>query len=93
MEVTGAMIMNVCIPPEHDVGIKTITKPETSGYAVPQVEMQCLVKNYGANPEVTDVQMEVIKCEAGPLIIEEYFDGTFHQKTGQLTTGNNHLQM
>jgi hypothetical protein len=75
MEVTGAMIMNVCIPPDHDVGIKAITKPETSGYAVPEVEMQCLVKNYGANAEVTDVQMEVIKCEAGPDILDEHFDG------------------
>jgi hypothetical protein len=77
MEVTGAMIQNVCIPPEHDVGIKEISKPETSGYAVPEVPMQCLIKNYGANPETTDVQMEVIKCEAGPWIMEEYFDGSF----------------
>jgi hypothetical protein len=76
-EIDAAMFQNTYIPPEHDVQIKEITKPESSGYAIPEVPMQCLVKNSGNNSEVTDVQMEVIKCEAGPWIMEEYFDGTF----------------
>jgi len=74
-EIDAMMFQNVYQKPEHDVGIKEITKPETSGYAVPEVPMQCLVKNYGLHPEVTDVQMEVIKCEAGPPVIEEDFSG------------------
>jgi hypothetical protein len=84
-EIDASMFQNVYIPPEHDVGIKEIVKPEGSGYAVPEVPMQVLVKNYGANPEVTDVQMEVIKCEAGPLILEEYFDGSTFPPDGWQT--------
>jgi hypothetical protein len=72
-EVTASMFMNGCIPPEHDVGVKEITAPE-DGYAVDPVYPQVLVKNYGNHSEVTDVQFEVIKCEAGPLLLEEGFD-------------------
>jgi hypothetical protein len=75
-EVTGSMLMNACVPKEHDVGVKEILSPQ-DGYATGDIEMKVLVKNYGNNSETTDVQFEIIKCEAGPLIAEEYFDGTF----------------
>jgi len=72
-EADGSMIMNGCIPPEDDVGVKEIVEPQ-DGYAVDPINPVVLVKNYGNNSEITDVQFEVIKCEAGPLILEEHFD-------------------
>jgi hypothetical protein len=38
------------------------------------MDMTITVKNQGNNTETFDAQMEIIKCEAGPLIYEEYFD-------------------
>jgi hypothetical protein len=75
-EITGSIIQSPCIPPEHDVGIKSIIAPE-DGYATPAMDIQALVKNYGNNSETTDVQFEIIKCEAGPPINEANFSGTF----------------
>ena len=72
-EITASMFIQQCIPPEHDVGVKSIVKP-ADGPAVDPMEIQLLVKNYGNNSEVTDVQFEIIKCEAGPLLLEEEFD-------------------
>jgi hypothetical protein len=75
-EYACAMIRSQCIPPEHDVGVKAIVKPTQSGHAVPNMEMELLIKNYGANPETFDAQMEIIKCEnSGEFLLEEYFDG------------------
>jgi hypothetical protein len=75
-EIACAMISAPCIPPEHDIGIKSLDYPVT-GPAYPDMEMMMTVKNSGNNTETFDAQMEIIKCEAGPLILEEYFDGTF----------------
>jgi hypothetical protein len=75
-EYACAMIRSPCIPPEHDVGVKAILKPTTSGHAIPEMEMELLVKNYGNNTETFDAQMEIIKCEdSGEFLFEEYFDG------------------
>ena len=75
-ECAAACFENGCIPPDHDVGVKKILKPEASGYAVPSMEMELLVKNYGINPETFDAQMEIIKCESsGEYLLEEHFDG------------------
>jgi hypothetical protein len=75
-ELACAMIQEPCIPPEHDVGVKAIVKPTQSGYAVPEMEMELLLKNYGNNTETFDAQMEIIKCESsGDYLLEEHFDG------------------
>ena len=76
MEITASMFVADCIPPEHDVGVKAIVKPSASGHAVPDMEMELLVKNYGANPETFDAQMEIIKCEdSGEFLLDEDFSG------------------
>jgi hypothetical protein len=75
-EITCSAIIADCIPPEHDVGVKAILKPTESGHAVPEMEMELLVKNYGANPETFDAQMEIIKCESsGTFLLDEDFSG------------------
>ena len=75
-EITCSMLMEDCVPPEHDVGVKQILKPVASGHAVPEMEMELLVKNYGNNTETFDAQMEIIKCESsGDYLLEEHFDG------------------
>ncbi len=75
-EITGSMIMYGCVPPEHDVGIKSIDKP-ADGYALPIINPEVTVKNWGNNSEYTDVQFEIIKCEAGPSLVYEDFSGSF----------------
>lgn len=75
-QITGSMIMAPCIPPEHDVGVKSIDKPE-DGCARPEMDIEVTVKNSGNNAETFDVQFEIIKCEAGPLLMEEDFSGDF----------------
>jgi hypothetical protein len=75
-EITASMLMSPCIPPEHDVGVKSIDSPVT-GPCDDNMPMLVTVKNSGNNTETFNAQMEVIKCEAGPYIMEEYFDGTF----------------
>jgi hypothetical protein len=73
VQVTASCFENLCEPPEHDVAIKSIDSPAT-GRAEPDMPMTITVKNQGNNTETFDAQMEIIKCEAGPLIYEEYFD-------------------
>jgi len=74
-EITASMIPYVAFKPEHDVGIKKILYPE-SGYAVEEVPMQVEVKNYGNNTEITDVQMDIIRCEgSGEFLLDEDFSG------------------
>jgi hypothetical protein len=73
-EITASMIMAPCIPPEHDVGIKSIDSP-SSGPCVDDMPMLVTVKNSGNNTETFNAQMEVIKCEAGPLVMDEDFSG------------------
>jgi hypothetical protein len=60
---------------DHDVGVYYIDID--SGYAFPDYPMQVRVKNYGGNPETTDVQMWVDNYEDGEMILEENFSGTF----------------
>jgi hypothetical protein len=71
-ECSGTAIPFDCIPPEHDVALQKIVRPE-DGYAYDPIEIELLVKNWGNNSEVTDVQFEIIKCEEGPLLLEEDF--------------------
>jgi hypothetical protein len=71
-EIDGTMFMFNCIPPEHDVGVKSIDVPQ-DGYALPIINPVVTVKNYGNNSEYTDVQFEIIKCEAGPTLMTEDF--------------------
>jgi len=74
-EITASMIPYVAVKPEHDVGIKSINYPE-SGYATADMPMQVTVKNYGNNTEVTDVQMNIIRCEGeGMFFVDENFSG------------------
>jgi hypothetical protein len=74
-EYACGMIRSLCVPPEHDVGVKAILKPTQSGHAVPEMEMELLVKNYGNNTETFDAQMEIIKCEdSGFFLMQEDFD-------------------
>jgi hypothetical protein len=73
VEVTGSCFLNTCEPPEHDISVRSIDSPST-GRAEPDMDMLMTVKNTGNNTETFDAQMEIIKCEAGPLIYEEYFD-------------------
>jgi hypothetical protein len=75
-ELDGSMIINGCIPPEHDVGVKSINKPQDGpGYA--PIPVQVTVKNSGNNSETTDVQFEIIKCEQGPALYGTDFSGDF----------------
>jgi hypothetical protein len=75
-EYVCGMIRSLCVPPEHDVGVKAILKPTESGHAVPSMDMELLVKNYGNNTETFDAQMEIIKCEdSGEFLMEEDFSG------------------
>jgi len=71
-ECMGSMIKYTCVPPEHDVGIKSIDLPE-DGMAGIDMPMQVTVKNYGNHSETTDVQFEILKCEAGPPLLSENF--------------------
>jgi hypothetical protein len=75
-EVTGDMIIQQCIPPEHDVALKSIDKP-VDGYATDEMDVEVTVKNFGNNSEYTDVQFEIIKCEEGPALDTEDFSGSF----------------
>jgi hypothetical protein len=75
-EITGDMIIQSCIPPEHDLALKSIDKPE-DGYATNDMDVEVTVKNYGNNSEYTDVQFEIIKCEEGPPLDSADFEGTF----------------
>jgi hypothetical protein len=72
-ECYGSMIPYTCVPPEHDVKMEEIVKPQ-DGYAVDPLDIQLRVSNKGNHSEVTDVQFEVIKCEEGPLLHEQHFD-------------------
>ena len=76
-QITSSCFENTCVPPDHDVGVKQILKPEASGHAVPSMDMELLVKNYGINPETFDAQMEIIKCESSGefLLDEDFSDG------------------
>jgi hypothetical protein len=75
-ECTCACFENECVPPEHDVGVKKILAPTTSGHAVEFMDMKLLVKNFGNNTETFDAQMEIIKCEdSGEFLLEEDFSG------------------
>jgi hypothetical protein len=71
-EIDAAMIQNGCVPPEHDLSLKSIDKPQ-DGAAYAPVTMQVTVKNNGNNSETTDVQYEIIKCEEGPALFAEDF--------------------
>ncbi len=71
-EIDATMIKYTCVPPEHDVGVKSIIKP-TDGYDLPNIIPQITVKNWGNNSENTDVQFEIIKCENGPTLLSEDF--------------------
>jgi len=75
-QITGSIFDECYWGPEHDVGLYSIDYPE-SGYAIPEVPMQVTVKNHGNSTETTDVQMQVTKYEAGPVIMEEDFSGVF----------------
>jgi hypothetical protein len=72
-EIDASIFLNSCVPPEHDIRLVSIDSPAT-GRAFPDMPMTITVKNVGNNTETFDAQMEIIKCEAGPLIYEEYFD-------------------
>jgi hypothetical protein len=71
----GYEISNL-VPPEHDVGVKKFLHP-VDGPAEEFITPKVLVKNFGNNSETTDVQFEIIKCEAGPPLLDENFSGTF----------------
>jgi hypothetical protein len=69
-----AMVRTYICCISHDVGVKAIVKPTESGHAVPQMEMELLVKNYGNHTETFDAQMEIIKCESSGLtLLDENF--------------------
>ena len=72
-ETTNSIFLNTCEPLDHDVAIRSIDSPQ-SGRAEPDMDMTITVKNVGNNTETFDAQMEIIKCESGPLVYEEYFD-------------------
>jgi hypothetical protein len=71
-EIDATMIKYTCVPPEHDVGVKSIVNP-ADGYELQNIIPQVTVKNWGNNSEYTDVQFEIIKCEAGPTLLSEDF--------------------
>jgi len=73
MELDASIFNNKCVPPEHDIRLVSIDSPAT-GRAEPDMDMTITVKNVGNHTETFDAQMEIIKCEGGPLIMEEYFD-------------------
>jgi hypothetical protein len=75
-ECAASCFENICTPPEHDVGVKAIVAPTESGHAVPSMDMELLVKNYGNNTETFNAQMEIIKCEdSGIFLMNEDFSG------------------
>ncbi|UCF49607.1 MAG: PQQ-like beta-propeller repeat protein, partial [Thermoplasmatales archaeon] len=76
IEITALIVLESCTIPDHDVSLISIDYPE-SGYAIPDIPMQVTIKNEGNNTETTDVQMQVINYEAGPVIFEEDFSGEF----------------
>jgi hypothetical protein len=63
----------ITIPPEHDIGVKRIDKPE-DGYATGDMEMSATFKNNGNHSETFDAQMTIIKCEVSddPLLLENF---------------------
>ena len=78
-EITASMIMACCCPAEHDVGVKAIVKPSKSSHAIPEMEMELLVKNYGLNYETFYAQME-INNQTNPsssTLMWEDFSGSF----------------
>ena len=62
------------IPPEHDVGIKSIDSPE-SGYAYADIPMKITLKNYGAEDRVTaeskDFTYYLISPELSEILSEK----------------------
>jgi hypothetical protein len=91
-ECCGSAIPFSCIPPEHDVGVKSLDLPE-DGFATADMDIQVTVKNYGNHTETTDVQYEIIKCEAGPPLLNENFStwvptGWTHYGWEQSATNN-----
>ncbi len=68
--------VSLLVPPEHDVGVRTLLVPE-DGPASADIIPSVLVKNYGNNSENTNVQYEIIKCEPGPPLLYENFSGSF----------------
>jgi hypothetical protein len=62
---------------DSDVGVKKILKPEDSSHAVPEMDMEILVKNYGNSTDTFDAQMQVGTYEDGAIILDEDFSGPF----------------
>ncbi|KYK22805.1 hypothetical protein AYK24_08300 [Thermoplasmatales archaeon SG8-52-4] len=76
MEITASIFLNECIPPDHDIALLSIDKPE-SGMAISNIPMQVTIKNRGNNTETTDVQMQVLKFEEDIIIFEENFSDEY----------------
>jgi len=72
-QITASVISLGWYCTKDDVGIKEIVEPQ-DGYAVDPINPEVLVKNYGNSSEVTDVQFDIMKCETGPILLEEHFD-------------------
>ena len=75
-QITASIVTLGC-PVYNDVGVEHILKPEGSGHAVPEIDMELLVKNHGYITETFDAQMQIYTYEDGPIILEEDFSGTF----------------
>jgi len=75
-QITGSIILNEWLCPEHDMALKNIDYPET-GPATPNMDMQITVRNEGNNTETFDAQMEIINYQPGALLMEEGFEGDF----------------
>jgi hypothetical protein len=63
----------ITIPPEHDISVKRIDKPE-DGYATVDLRMISTFKNNGNHSETFDAQMTIVKCEVSddPLLFENF---------------------
>jgi hypothetical protein len=76
-QITASVLSFGCPGPPSDVGVKQILKPDNSSYAIPEMDMEILVKNYGYSTETFDAQMQVDIYEDGIMILEEDFSGSF----------------
>jgi hypothetical protein len=75
-QITASAVSLGWVCCDHDVGVKEILKPEDPSHAVPEMDMEVIVKNYGANTETFDAQMEIYN-QSSTLLMEEDFSGPF----------------
>lgn len=73
--ISSMMVVIGETPLQHDVGVSNIISPLSGCLRTYPVNVT--VKNYENNAETFDVQVNIFKCDAEVILIDEVFSGTF----------------